>query len=101
MVEEGDSLRTWALADAPTPDRDIAAEPLAAHRLEYLEYEGPISDNRGQVTRWDHGECAIEEATNESFRATVRGEKLNGTIEIKLNDQGASHFRWHVPNSES
>lgn len=31
------------------------AEPLPDHRLFYLDYEGPVSGNRGVVTQWDKG----------------------------------------------
>jgi hypothetical protein len=95
MVEQGETLRTWALAEEPTPDRDIAAEPLADHRLAYLEYEGPISGNRGHVTQWDRGECSIEESTPGRFVIAAFGRKLIGRIEVTLAAESeTAAWRW-------
>ena len=55
MLESGGILRTWALAALPAAGEPITAEQLPDHRLHYLDYEGPLSGNRGSVTRWDHG----------------------------------------------
>ncbi|HEV2971076.1 MAG TPA: DNA polymerase ligase N-terminal domain-containing protein [Pirellulales bacterium] len=55
MLESGAALRTWALAAEPASDILIAAEQLPDHRLAYLDYEGPISGDRGTVIRWDAG----------------------------------------------
>ena len=51
MLEEGGVLRTWAIYTAPTLDAAHTMEALPDHRLEYLEYEGPLSGERGEVTR--------------------------------------------------
>src|SRR5260221_12104572 len=70
MLEAGNALQTWALALEPAPGIAIAADELPDHRLEYLDYEGPISGNRGTVSRWDAGRF---EMLNESpRRLTVR-----------------------------
>ena len=42
-------LRTWALSVEPTKQVEIAAEQLPPHRIEYLDYQGPVSGNRGTV----------------------------------------------------
>ena len=56
MLEQDGVLRTWALAEEPAAQAEIAAEALGDHRLDYLEYEGPVSGDRGSVSRWDEGE---------------------------------------------
>ncbi len=95
MVEQGETLRTWALAEEPTPNRCIAAESLADHRLAYLDYEGPIAGNRGYVTRWDRGEYTIEESTPEKLVLTVHGEELIGRVEVMLTaDSETAAWRW-------
>ncbi len=38
----------------------FAAERLADHRREYLEYEGEVSGGRGSVRRLASGECFVE-----------------------------------------
>ena len=54
MFECDGQLRTWStvtwdLAD-PT-EREWDCEPLAPHRLHYLDYEGSVSGDRGFVER--------------------------------------------------
>ena len=46
MLEAGDVLQTWRLANPPTPGCAIDATALPDHRLTYLDYEGPVSGNR-------------------------------------------------------
>ena len=55
MLEAGEVLRTWAI-DAPiVSGRDLPARALGDHRKIYLDYEGQISGNRGNVRRVDAG----------------------------------------------
>ena len=51
LVEGAESASTWRLMREPCLNEPILAEPIADHRLMYLEYEGPVSGNRGQVVR--------------------------------------------------
>ena len=71
MFEWHDSLRTWALACEPRAGVEIAARRLSDHRLAYLDYEGPVSGDRGSVRRWDAGtyEGTWEEADEYRQRA--------------------------------
>jgi hypothetical protein len=78
MLESGGALRTWALAEEPQPGKTIAAEPLPDHRLDYLDYEGPISRNRGRVVRWDHGEYEVLEESSARLFICMRGARLRG-----------------------
>ncbi|MFO0937916.1 MAG: hypothetical protein U0798_15550 [Gemmataceae bacterium] len=50
---EGDhgQLLTWRLPILPSELCVLAAERLPDHRRAYLDYEGPISGNRGTVVR--------------------------------------------------
>ncbi|MFN7765862.1 MAG: HAD family hydrolase [Planctomycetaceae bacterium] len=51
MLENGASLRTWRLAEVPCSGHPIALVRLPPHRSIYLDYEGPVSGNRGTVKR--------------------------------------------------
>jgi|SRR6516164_6688532 hypothetical protein len=77
MLECGDVLKTWRLAAAPVPDLPTRAEATSDHRLIYLDYEGPVSRGRGQVSRWDAG--VYEEA--------IPGQ-LTGDVSIKFRLEG-------------
>lgn len=87
MLESGDSLRTWRLAETPPtqplshpikPADVIKAESIADHRLAYLTYEGPVSRNRGRVDRWDAGTYELVAETESTITVKFRGGKLNG-----------------------
>jgi len=56
MLEAGATLRTWRLPALPIDGATITAEESFPHRLVYLDYEGPVSGNRGSVIRRQSGE---------------------------------------------
>jgi hypothetical protein len=87
MVETGAVLKTWALAEPPRPGVEIEATPLADHRPAYLDYEGPISGDRGSVTRWDSGQYTVERQTATQWTLRLAGEKLHGTLTLHCMDQ--------------
>lgn len=76
MLESGDVLRTWALEAEPRIGEEMAAESLPDHRLAYLDYEGPVSRDRGTVSRWDTGNYDVEFDSDEQLRVQLRGDKL-------------------------
>jgi hypothetical protein len=78
LVEAGNVLRAWRLYDEPAAHRVIAAERNADHRLMYLDYEGPVSGDRGVVSRWDQGECHWLLETAERIELELKGTKLQG-----------------------
>ncbi len=82
LVEEGDALRSWRLLEPPAPNRPIAAQPLPPHRRQYLDYEGPVSGNRGTVARWDAGEYEL--LSNEPTRVALRlrGTRVRGLMTL-------------------
>lgn len=53
------------------PTNGAAFERLADHRREYLEYEGPVSDNRGEVKRVEAGTCTVEVDREDSILLTL------------------------------
>ena len=93
MLEWGHALRTWAVASEPGGALEIDAQALPDHRLAYLEYEGPISGDRGSVTQWDAGEYHLESHRDEELKVQLRGRRLCG--ELALRRESESHF-WRV-----
>ncbi len=91
MLEQGEVLLTWQLLRAPFDARGlpVAARRIGDHRKAYLEYEGPISGDRGFVRRVDVGDCEFRECTPALLRIKVFGGRLCGTFELRL-DQGDS-----------
>jgi hypothetical protein len=100
FLEEGDVLLGWRLAEEPVTKKLIAATAQADHRKLYLDYEGPVSGNRGNLTRWDFGDYTIEPASREaSLRASrvgarlilqITGIRLRGRVEL----QHVAEDRW-------
>ena len=81
-------LNAWKLGEAPgglavgplTPkprSTSVMATPLPAHRMLYLDYEGPVSQNRGTVHRIDWGEYAVAsgQLMGEQFDLELHGSE--------------------------
>jgi hypothetical protein len=83
MLEIGSVLRTWRLASPPRPGDTIEATAISDHRLMYLDYEGPISGNRGRVVRWDRGTFTTQEWREERIVVALEGERLYGTLTLE------------------
>ncbi len=92
LAEAAGVLRAWRLLAEPAAGHDIAAEPNFDHRLLYLDYEGPLSGDRGRVARWDAGECAWLADEPDRVDIELRGAKLVGRAVIR-----AGVFRLMAP----
>jgi hypothetical protein len=88
MLEADGRLRTWELPATPQPRVGLQALPLADHRLDYLDYEGPLSNDRGTVRRWDFGEYQVLSETEFELKIQVCGQHLQGRLFLaRRNDQ--------------
>jgi hypothetical protein len=54
LLEDGDVCRTWRLPTWP-PVNGMSVERIADHRIMYLDYDGPVSGDRGTVTTVERG----------------------------------------------
>ena len=83
LFEESAACKTFSVTQESaeeaqiTNDLECVAERLADHRLAYLDYEGPVSGNRGFVERLDRG-------TYETIDDTIHfeGRFYQGTIDL-------------------
>lgn len=87
LLEHAQSLRTWRLLANPegfiTQTTDsITAEPLGDHRLHYLDYEGPVSGDRGTVLQWDAGVFETLEQSETCWRVRLEGRRLTGVLTL-------------------
>jgi hypothetical protein len=82
MLEDDDSLRTWRLESVPSPVQEVSATKSFAHRKVYLDYEGPVSRNRGSVQQWDQGSFRWECDEPGLIRVFVEGRRLRGVLEL-------------------
>ena len=98
MLEAGDWLRTWALAALPrawhaaqvqtreshadcpelSAHDSVEAQVLGKHRRAYLTIEGPLSGNRGTVTRIDAGTYTIAGAEPTELQIELAAEHTGG-----------------------
>lgn len=101
MFETGTSLETWR---TPIGDGMLAmfesswpCERLADHRRDYLEYEGPISQNRGSVSQVFRGRY---EPLAESPIADVTTARLLFFEEVNVEDFPLC-WRWEIVGGET
>jgi hypothetical protein len=94
MLEHEGALRTWALEKPPLPGEIVFAERLPDHRLEYLDYEGAVTQDRGVVSRVDSGRYEVLLETRTALAVRLQGQQIHGILTLIL-DNEASH-RWRV-----
>lgn len=82
MIECDGELLTWALDEYPKLNSRISAIELASHRLDYLEYEGPVSGGRGDVRRVESGWCRILYHDAQKLSAELQGETLQCLVNV-------------------
>jgi hypothetical protein len=80
-----EKLRTFQIFDEPDTDGAAAGmtiREIAAHRCDYLEYEGEVSGGRGYVEIWDAG-------------VLVASNVASGAIRLHLvSAHGRTHSDW-------
>jgi hypothetical protein len=90
MLEQDGKLLTWAIAEWPRAGLKLAATRLPDHRPSYLDYEGPISGNRGEVTRVDAGEYASSQLDDTAAKFVLHSS--NGDLHVKLRHQSENQW---------
>jgi hypothetical protein len=87
LMEVGDHLRGWRLAEPPRAGACILAVAVADHRLTYLDYEGPVSAGRGTVQRWDTGTFDSDAVGEDHVHIIVAGSRIEGAVILERVDQ--------------
>lgn len=95
MLERDGALMTWSLTSLPPHwrqsfERDAAGNELLVlgamrlpdHRLAYLDYEGPLSGDRGRVTRHDAGNYRIVDERADSLQVQLEGVVVRGRVSL-------------------
>jgi hypothetical protein len=90
----GDVLKTWALPRPPELGMEMECEALADHRIEYLDYEGPVSRQRGSATRWDRGVYTLERQSDTEWIVRLTGERFAGQASLRRSE--GSSIQWRV-----
>ncbi len=90
MLERGEVLLTWQLLREPVNRESlpIPARRIGDHRKAYLDYEGPLTGNRGTVRRVDSGSLDIVKNTPKCLRLVLKGKRLEGLFTLQKVDCG-------------
>ena len=83
MLEMGGVLWTWRLDAIPRPGTPCGAVRIADHRRRYLDYEGPVSGDRGTVKRVAGGEFGWVEESPVRVVVELRGVNLSGRVTVE------------------
>jgi hypothetical protein len=99
MLEANGVLKTWALPRPPELGMEIECEALADHRIEYLDYEGPVSGQRGVVTRWDHGTYTLLRQSDAEWVVQLVGERLADKAILSRAAGDSSRWRFSLADA--
>ncbi|QDU57721.1 DNA polymerase ligase N-terminal domain-containing protein [Aeoliella mucimassa] len=98
LLEQADACATWALDELPA---GLSAESnllvvvalrLGDHRKHYLDYEGPVSGNRGVVSQVTSGTCEWLEDSPD--RVVVELAMSHTELQVQL--QRIDDERWEL-----
>lgn len=84
MLEREGVLLTWRLLAEPR-SRDalpIEAQRIADHRLAYLDYEGPLTRDRGTVRRVDSGQVLSLQQREDRCTFVLHGDRVRGEFQL-------------------
>jgi hypothetical protein len=84
MLEHGDTLKTWRLANTAFLVSQIARQ-IKDHRKTYLDYEGEISGDRGRVKIFDTGTYSIDEWKDDRIQVALVGRSIKTRLILTLN----------------
>ena len=88
------SASTWQFTDNPLElmlpgdvnQTKIVGRKIQDHRLMYLDYEGPLSNGRGQVRRLDGGTYEIISQADTKMIFCLSGGAMQGLFTLELTD---------------
>lgn len=92
FLESGEVLRSWKLFSRPTPNIAIRAEAAPDHRLLYLTYEGPLSENRGSVIQFAIGQFDWAIERSDRIIIDAHGASVEGQIELAQHEVGWTFY---------
>ena len=85
MLEEGEHLATW---QTPAPLAQWGGIPLTCqkifdHRLKYLTYEGPLSNNRGEVCIVAAGTWRPIQISDDQWQIRLESDNISGHLGLR------------------
>jgi hypothetical protein len=92
LLEQGEVLKAWELLQPLESVLEQEIRTLPDHRLHYLDYEGPISGDRGSVKRWDAGDYQLIDSSDNVSVYRLAGKRIVGEVRITGSENGASNM---------
>ena len=96
MLEVDCRLETWALEYKPVAGKKIVAQKLTSHRINYLTYEGLVSNRRGSVTRVMEGHFAGDGPADSSQHEFQIVLFESGGTKMLVNFVQENDQAWHI-----
>ena len=94
LLQMGQELKTWALPRPPESGVEMACEALPDHRPVYLDYEGPVSGDRGTVARWDQGTYRLQHESDSELVVELAGQRLIGRAVLSRAPEDPQRWRF-------
>ena len=96
LMENGDrsALNSWRLLQKPVRGPWITSESLPDHRMIYLDYEGPVSNNRGCVRRFCGGSFCPDTNSADSTMTTFLLHDCAMATKLVCRDDGQTSPVW-------
>ena len=82
LLEQDQSLATWQLYHDPLAGGKELFR-IEDHRKLYLDYEGPIEGDRGEVSRVCAGTYSLLEKNSQLWRVRLTSVVLEGEFELR------------------
>ncbi len=104
MLEQGNHLCAWKLKENPDRIYIKASKPIstivskASHDYKhiYLDYEGPLTNDRGFVTQFDQGTFEWLEQSDEQITISLQGKKLSGIAKFTKLTSNIEPDNWQL-----
>jgi len=94
LLQQDKVLQAWRLLQPVRCGNWIPAERLPDHRLLYLDYEGPVSNDRGTVRRISSGWFTVERSEADTQQPFALYEcDLATQATLRTDDDG--HPQWY------
>ncbi len=85
LLEQDESLATWQLYHDPLAEakEEWELSRIADHRKFYLDHEGPVPGNRGEVRRVCGGTYDLPQRNSQCWRVQLASSALAGEFELR------------------
>lgn len=85
MLQYEAALATWQFDADPSAleaGKNMPCQRIQDHRTFYLSYQGPLSNNRGQVAMLDFGQYEPLQQDRDRWLVRLAGRRLAGLYEL-------------------